>query len=253
MNKTKPQTQRRSIDLGVLVTVDEERIILDKAKALGMNLPRYVGGTGLLDVTTQSSSRQNFAILNVEKTKQDFGKLDIITGQTSTSLINSLQNVKTNQKYFNNLKTDTMLKSGIMPKTDTMLKIDTMLKKPTELKQVQTLKLADPFGLSFQRPRPPRFTGGFGFTPFGGLNLPRLPSFKKPKSKAQKGKQRTQYQPSFTASALNIRAVKVPTIAGISVRPLISSKKGKSKRNPKSVKKKAKVKRRRGNIFDFGI
>jgi len=42
MNKTKPQTQRRSIDLGVLVTVDEERIILDKAKALGMNKSNYV-------------------------------------------------------------------------------------------------------------------------------------------------------------------------------------------------------------------
>ena len=75
-----------------------------------------------------------------------------------------------------------------------------------------------------------------GSSSFSGFGLPRIKQKYKVKSKAQKGKQRTQYQPSFTASALNIRAVSVPTITGLSIRPIISSKVIKKRKKSKRKK-----------------
>lgn len=42
MNKIKPQTEKRIVDLGVLVTSQEEKTILDKAKKLGLSKSAFV-------------------------------------------------------------------------------------------------------------------------------------------------------------------------------------------------------------------
>lgn len=90
---------------------------------------------------------------------------------------------------------------------------------------IPTLSPVVPYGLS----------NTFGFP---GLNFPPLPSFtgRQTRRKSQRRKQRTAYQPSFTATILNIRARKTPLYGGgFQIRPIIISKKRKPLKKEKGL------------------
>ena len=182
-------------------------------------IPKMVGGNGLQTVKIsrpklEEKFKQKFDLGIGTKFKGAFDtKTKTDSGFKTGSLIDTASATKTAQASAQAFQFKQATKKDFLYNKDTVnifTTIDTPFKTPSYTGKFRI--------------------GGFGF------GLPKLPVFKKPKSKAQKGKQRTQYQPSFTASALNIRAVKVPSIAGLSIRPIISSKVIKKRKKSKRKK-----------------
>ena len=85
---------------------------------------------------------------------------------------------------------------------------------------------------------------GFGLGGFGGFPLPAVAKFGRSKRQIQKKPQRTQYQPSFSGSILNLRIDK-PGISpgGLSLRGIVSPKKPTKKISKKQIEEDKKKKK----------